>query len=230
MSNEYTKVADLGTPPWDSIAKVYMKKWGSSYGSGALVSNRHVLTAAHNVYHTRWAKRFRYGSVTLNLGHQELEWRSTRFRKNSVRWLRGYSPNNFSRDLALITLPKQASSPKYSFRMPLAGEVSRLFKQNLPLHVGGYPGMDDDLNIHHGGNTLKTSSTTDYHLDGSLIRYDVNTARGNSGGPVWFTKEGEYILAGIHVAEESQGLDNNPLDAKAVLLDSETLIEVQSWF
>ncbi len=99
------------------------------------------------------------------------------------------------------------------FRLPAPGEVVALMGSGKTLHFAGYPGSEG-----HNGRQLKGAVTTRYFRDGGLLGYDIDTATGNSGGPVWFEEGGDCILAGIHVIE-----------GKAVLLDGASLEEVNAW-
>lgn len=207
------KVANSFAVPFCWVAKVSIYKNGrfNQHGSGVLISDRHVLTAAHVVY-----------DVVRNPGEYDLD---VRLAVNGNSWLGPYraarAPDisglyrteSLDQDFAIITLarpianvadPNLKCSPLAFWGSAACGVAT----ESVPVDVAkldtqtaitaGYP-------RNQGGNALwmfsgKLGLLTEH---GATMLYDGDLSEGQSGSPVWIDQGGQLNLIGIAVARGS---------------------------
>jgi len=193
--------------PFNTVVHI-RNRWGSSWyhGSGVIVGNNDVLTAAHVTYNEErggWADETRiYPSYDPDNSNQSFYYRAN--------WLRGYtnwdedgdgqiswgdnskrSLYEIERDICLISLNEDIGSTygwmglKFDFN---GGNASKL----------GYPGKHDNNLMYDEGYIYKDS------IDNYFWYYvnDIETNPGDSGGPL-YVYSGEdlgYQVVGIHSA------------------------------
>lgn len=213
---EYSIIDDINTSPFPALAHLSTKRsfWRYRHGSGVLINNNFILTAGHNLL-SRGLDTIKKVTVTLGRNVNQHIWESQRLYVGATQVAEDFRYKNFPRDFAIIYLGDNRPDINSSFRLPNTGEIANFVNGGKTLYLAGYPGET------HGGKTPKIASSNSSRIDGGLIYYDINTAKGNSGGPVWFEHNGEFILAGIHVAEG--------VDGKAVLIDGDVFDEITSW-
>ncbi len=213
-------IPDIEMSPFPSIARLETKRATFGYGkhfhgTGSVINKRFILTAAHNIYHKKFLSSFKHAYIALGYNNgQAIRTLEKRYRLNSTRVAHGFDYKIFSRDFGIIDLGIELSSPHISFRLPEENEVKELVMEGVNLQFAGYPGE------HHGGKTLKGAScnSLEYKYDGVFLTYQIDTATGNSGGPVWFEKDDEYIIVGVHVKESA-----------AVAINTKILKDIKSW-
>ena len=164
-SNEY----DASQPPFSSICKTWSAS-GAYYldGSGFLISEDAVLTAAHNIYDVS-----KFGGYTPRV---DLEFEngekysvgSESLRVNS-NWMNSRSAAD---DYGVILLKGSIASSA-----PITLSVCEETDLNSVVTIAGY---DDD---HAVGNQHKHSSLL-HTLKEQLIFYSVDTYSGQSGSPI----------------------------------------------
>jgi V8-like Glu-specific endopeptidase len=222
MNKKQIPIENITSKPFPSIARIttirkkgfrLLSKQSVFQSTGALVNNRYLFTSAHNIFSTKfsWIE-----SAELRFGYQNgisLWDAPKKYSASSFKIAKHYNWNIFSKDYAVIDLGIDAPNQQTSFRLPKVNELIQLAQESTKLYFAGYPGAEG-----HNGQILKGATTESFSLDQKFLNYDIDTATGNSGGPVWFEKDGEYILAGIHGSE-----------GKATALVSEVLTEVNSW-
>ncbi|MBF2027366.1 MAG: serine protease [Oscillatoriales cyanobacterium C42_A2020_001] len=164
---------------------------GKSYlGTGFFVGPRTIITAGHCVYiHGQggWARQ-----IVVTPGRNEKEEPFKSFTATSFRSVKGWV-NSKSRnyDYGAIILPKSAavSSEIGAFGFASYSNASLL---NKKLNTAGYPGDKPAGTMWFHGRKAKS-------VQPRTITYDIDTAGGQSGSPVWVRgNDNKRIVVGIH--------------------------------
>jgi len=177
--------------PWRTICSLRITaKDGSRWiGTGWLVGPRTVMTAGHVVYmHSRggWAKSIEvipgrngsskpFGSCKSRHFHSVKGWTSSRNRKY---------------DYGCIVLPKNCA---YGKRLGYFGFgcYSNSTLKKLVVNLSGYPGdKPAGTQWWHARRIKAVTSRT--------LVYNIDTAGGQSGSPVWWYKNKRRYAVGIH--------------------------------
>ncbi|WP_299133861.1 trypsin-like serine protease [uncultured Tenacibaculum sp.] len=184
--------------PWRAICSLKIKaKDGTSWiGTGFLIGPRTVITAGHVVYmhkHGGWAKSIEvipgrngaskpFGSCKTSHFHSVKGWTKSKKRSN---------------DYGAIILPKNC---KFGNKVGYFGYANYNFFSLLGLKVNlsGYPGD-------------KPAGTQWWHcrriklVTPRTLVYNIDSAGGQSGSPVWKYKNGKRYVVGIHTNGSSLG-------------------------
>lgn len=259
--DERARVHDTLPVPYRWICSLDVIR-GSTYsrGSGLLVGPRHVLTAAHNIYDSRGAQPDSVHVVPArNLAAQPFgRYKAAAFTTTSRYITRPVAGSRF--DFALVTLDTDVSAMRFRsiggaplgfWSSPTAGHqtdlqpVDAAFLSGRPVVVCGYPGdMCDGRRCdpakgwkrEQQANTMWShfgSASFTAGLPGTIL-YTADTARGQSGSPVWirFTS-GRRALVGVHVNAHrvvDAATDRERVTAnRGVFLDRDTLALVRGW-
>lgn len=175
------------------------------YGSAVLYRGRYLLTAGHNLYNP-WYNRV--SSIEVRCGvtnadataapdHQLVA--GTRGRTaRGYRW-GPFNGDQFQRDFGVLRLNTPISTLQ---------PVTLLTESPSPgatVELAGYPGrpIRDALTLYAGSGRLLAP-------DRHVLRYDIVTAKGNSGGPVWIRAGNSLQLAAIHVTNSGGRAVNRP--------------------
>jgi V8-like Glu-specific endopeptidase len=161
-------------------------------GSAVLYRGEYLLTAAHNLYNPWYNPVER---VEVRCGVTNADGPAP---DQVVRGLRGatargyrwglFNADQFQFDFAVLHLngPIATSAP-----ISLASATAPV---GSPAELVGYPGGDIA-----NGFLLHRARGTVVGRERNVIRYDIESATGNSGGPVWIVAGGSPRLIGIHV-------------------------------
>ncbi len=196
--DERVRITATTTYPWRAIVALRMTAQDGSrwIGSGYLVGPRTVITAGHCVFmheHGGWAKSI---EVIAGLNDASRPYGSviaTDFR-SVTGWTQSKNRNN---DYGAIILPANARLGDTVGYFGFAVRDDNYLKANA-LNVGGYPGDK-------GGNQLWWMAQKASSVSARVITYQIDTAGGQSGCPVW-VKVGESRYAvGIHTNGHSSG-------------------------
>lgn len=170
---------------------------GEYGGSGVLVGPHHILTAGHNVYSPitkDWVKK-----VVVRPGLNES---SANFGEHSAtkvytfkEWIKDQNP---SFDMALITLGHSIGL-ETGWAGLLVDNDETL--KDEAIHVTGYPGDK-------GFNQLWTMSHKVKKFEPERIYYEIDTNKGQSGGPIWVNKYGPFLV-GVHTHGETNLYEGN---------------------
>ena len=174
--------------------------------AGTLFDGEYLITAGHNLYDSSWSKLLNVevmcksadgGAVTSVVLSDQI---------GKTRSVEKYNVNNhsFSYDFAFLRLSERINVAE-SIRLPSRFDINELNE----IEVAGYPGGA----LRHGKGKVEHPAPSDH-----TFYYDVDTAKGMSGGAVWSTYDGKDILAGIHVAE-----------GRARILDEGLLNDFDRW-
>jgi V8-like Glu-specific endopeptidase len=183
-----------------TIHRKFLMFSSQSSGSAVVYQGKYLITAAHNIYQ----QRSRVTKIIVRCGVTNIAGRAQFFEEvTSDKFFEaaeGYSPvplgsKDFGDDYGVIKLEK-----------PVAGAI------NLPLidggaaaisvELAGYPGRD----IAYADRLYSARTTANFGGDASaFLEYAINTAKGNSGGPVFALGAGGQVraIAGIHVTNST---------------------------
>ncbi len=169
-----------------------------SYGSAVVVDGKYLVTAAHNLADYPLLNRLISVEVTCNVVLAAEASPTVTLNRNEIishrrvpeyAW-RIYKRNNkFENDYAFLFLGKEINVPT-----ELNMDSSITLKKGDNVQISGYPGGDIC-----DSNTLYTGEGVVADIDSNLVTYTIHTAKGNSGGPVWVTKNDKKYLQAIHV-------------------------------
>jgi V8-like Glu-specific endopeptidase len=184
--------------PWRAICSLKIKaRDGSNWiGTGWLVGHRTVITAGHCVYiHNRggWARE-----IEVIPGRNGTRRPYGSCKSSSLRSVKGWTRSKKrSHDYAGIILPRSCD---YGRRLGYFGygNYSTGTLRNLTVNVSGYPGdKPAGTQWWHARKIKRVTSRT--------IVYNIDTAGGQSGAPVWRIKNGKRYAVGIHTNGSSSG-------------------------
>jgi|GEM_PF-2455022 len=190
---------------------------GTNYhGSAALIDNRWLLTAAHNVFDYPASK---LTALTVKCGEARIDDTDMSVTLNRAQiedaisvpayesyWIN--NPKKFEFDYAFIDLGRTLPT-RSSFQLQSA---DRFGASAGPVHIGGYPGGT----ITPDGKSLYKGTSKNSYIDRNMMEYDIYTATGNSGGPVWIetdTPGKTYEIVAVHVTNSGGRVVNDRMIA-----------------
>ncbi len=184
--------------PWRAICSLRMKsKTGKNYiGTGWFVSPRTIITAGHCIYfHNEggWAQEI---TVMPGRNGNSLPYGScvARSFRSVTGWTRDKG-RNF--DYGAIILPANCRLGARTGYFGYAYMSDNSLK-NKYLNLSGYPG--DKPSGTQWFHSRRVKGVTD-----RTITYEIDTAGGQSGSPVWYINNGNRYAAGIHTNGHSSG-------------------------
>lgn len=197
-SDDRIQITDTTLFPWRAICSLRIRAGdGTSWiGTGWLVSNRVVMTAGHCVYmrdHGKWAR-----SIEVIPGRNGGAFPFGSIMSTSFGSSRGWAEKTLSEyDYGAILLPPNAIGARVG-HFGFANE-SDADLGGTQLNLSGYPGDKNPAGTQwwHAQPTASAESRT--------IRYGIDTMAGQSGAPVWRSKNGSRYVVGIH----TNGLSTN---------------------
>lgn len=172
----------------------------TSTGSAALVDGRYLITAAHNVADYPAGNRLQSVEVRCNVAAAESAPADVVLNRTEIadrvtvpsyEWRAHSKDKKYEFDYAFVDLGRDLG-----IRGEFVLDPSVLPESGDAVHVGGYPGdgISDAYTLHQG-----TGRVT--HRDHNLVTYEMRTATGNSGGPVWLMRDERPHLVAVHVAD-----------------------------
>ena len=178
-------------PIFESVCHLKIRRrvalfFHSTYtGSAVLYRGRYLLTAGHNVYQDRSA----IASIEVRCGSANA--RKAPIDEKVEAWqtidASGYAGSPFSRDFGVIRLDNEIVVSR-----PIQLSSS-LLEDNIDIQFAGYPGGP-----HDGWSLFAATGKVTSQAFG-VAKYDIETFKSNSGGPVWRnTIDGPELVA-IHV-------------------------------
>lgn len=175
------RVVNPEVAPWRAICLVRVAgKAGQYLGTGVFVSPRSVLTAAHLVDEAE--------SVVVQTGSGRT-WRAKEWKVPS-RW-RTLDP---PADYALILFDRDVETASFALGPTAPEELP-----GLEVATAGYPGDKPAATLWYSTGQIRGVTP-------GRITYDLVTAPGMAGAPVWRRGERERaVMIGIHVGSGSEG-------------------------
>lgn len=184
--------------PWRSICSLLVTAQDGSrwIGTGWLVGHRTVITAGHVIYiHSRggWVK-----SVEVIPGRNGSSRPYGSCRSSNLRSVKGWTKSKKrSHDYGAIILPKNCA---YGKRVGYFGygNYGKSTLKNLTVNLSGYPGDKPAGTQWWDARKIKS-------VNSRTLVYNIDTAGGQSGSPVWQIQNGKRYAVGIHTNGSSSG-------------------------
>lgn len=204
-----------------------------SRSSGCLIDGRYVLTTAHSLVELNLAK---VTGVEVVVGQADVSRRDGNLvgdggweisseylaRQGLLKGTYESSSDGLIRcDYCLVDLGKRLGGGN-SFRF--LERAGRSVVVGDRVKVAGYPGDAKRLPGATGKHLYEAEGRIT-EVKGNLFGYQVETAKGMSGGPVWVEKGGQRFLVGIHVGSDLAGIGG----AVALAVNESFLREWDGW-
>lgn len=191
-----TEVVDTTVAPYKSIVLLIMKYGNTLYrGTGFMIKDNVVLTAAHNLYDLSLEKPADEVYI-IGAPKDAAHVRTYTRLKISLEYVSGGSQggrydwglikmNNSMTDLGTINVSKAMDIPDTFFDDVL---------------IAGYPGVAQGTST---TNMWEADGSANYYHASEVMEYTISTSGGNSGSPVMVYYGGCRTAIGIHVLGSS---------------------------
>ena len=175
----------------------------STGGTGFIVGDHVIATAAHCVYNTSFESKMDIYTYS----------KSGELSGDMLTAVEAHVPQSYTSsfstqyDYALITVEDDLSEDNgyFHFKLGTAYNAVSPYFSNIPIYVTGYPSvLGDDNSIHNPTFSLYTGEGKVINLDNNssyasnnkqILYYDVDTTWGDSGAPV-------YAIIGSQIGNE----------------------------
>jgi V8-like Glu-specific endopeptidase len=196
--DDRVRIAPTTSFPWRAICSLQITAQDNSkwIGTGFLVGRRTLITAGHCVYmhaHGGWVKSVRV-IPGRDAAKQPFGACTATILKSVTGWTSGHKREY---DYGAIVLPLNCLFGQKVGYFGVAA-LSNASLQNKTANLSGYPGdKPSGTQWYHARGIKKVNSQT--------LVYDVDTAGGQSGAPVWLYNSGKRTVVGIHTNGHLQG-------------------------
>jgi V8-like Glu-specific endopeptidase len=215
-SDDRVRIRETGQFPWRVVCALRIHSTsGEQYvGTGWLAGPRTVITAGHCVYLDAmggWAER-----VEISPARNGRDRPFSSIASREFQSVRGWTiDGKREHDYAAIILPADQAVPEAGHFGYAVYDASSLL--GAYLNVSGYPADKDD-------GTQWWSARTSRKVDDTRIWYDVDTAAGQSGAPVWRLdpKSHRRVVVGIHTNGAETG-------NSATRINPEVFANIERW-
>jgi V8-like Glu-specific endopeptidase len=205
MPNIQVHPDNVHKSPFNAIVrfKTYRRFSRKPYiSTGFFIGPNHILTAGHNFY-SKWRKVVSsYASIAEHRGGriakiENFHHSKSAFVSPAFNSRRTWNSKNRD-DYCLIKLEQEIANQSL-FSLPKVNAPKIL--KGTQVWVAGYPSIKQHPSFNGKDMHWGTGEFLGYDDDGATFKYDVDTAGGNSGGPVFIEGgAGEFVAIGIHVA------------------------------
>ena len=216
-ADDRVQIHETATSPWSGICHLGITAPDGQrfIGTGWLISPRCVITAGHCVFIRGaggWAKSiqvtagrnggsFPFGQVT-----------ATQF-SALPRWV-SFNDRNFDCGCIILPKPFRASNGAQPFTFRYAAKSDDAIRARA-LNLSGYPGDKGGITQWFHARGAKTAA-------GTVITYDIDSAGGQSGSPVWHLENGVRTAVGIHT-------NGSPLGNSATRITAALKAQLDEW-
>lgn len=194
--DDRVQVKQTNAQPWRRICHLSIStKTGSSFlGTGFFIGPRTIATAGHCVYmknHGGWAKQ-----IVVTPGRNGNSKPFPSVTATQFRSVRGWLAGKRDCDYGAILLPRSFNNPAFGAFGFDAWPDEQL--RGAKLNLAGYPGDKPPGTMWYHGRVATG-------LSQRVITYDIDTAGGQSGSPVWVKRGDSRIVVGVHTNGASGG-------------------------
>ncbi|MHA2391596.1 MAG: trypsin-like serine peptidase [Promethearchaeota archaeon] len=188
--DDRVRVTPTNLYPWSTIVKLYIT-WGSynTFGTGAIIDKKHVLTAGHCVYsHSRggWADTIKVVPGADN-GYEPYGHAWAINMRSYFGWINDADGEH---DFAVLTLDRDIGLQTGWMELYTAIPSSSIYTGLL--NTAGYP-----YDLGNGKNMYWTSDDGNYANEHNHW-YFLDTAGGQSGSPIWRYDGVNRFILSIH--------------------------------
>ncbi|MFX0023698.1 MAG: trypsin-like serine protease [Candidatus Hermodarchaeota archaeon] len=197
-----TRITDTSIYPWSTIVKLEIRAADNSLfiGSGAMLDAYHVLTCGHCVYihdNGGWASQVRVIPGKAGASRPFGVAYATYYRTYD-EWILSEMPEH---DWAVITLDRTIGNQTGWMGRRTAFWTDPIYTGTL--HIAGYPAdLDNGEYMYYDSDVGDRASNFNHW-------YWMDTAGGQSGGPVWQEVNGSYYILTVNAYEYEFGADAN---------------------
>ncbi|OJW49683.1 MAG: hypothetical protein BGO67_04060 [Alphaproteobacteria bacterium 41-28] len=188
--------------PWCAHGHMVMDYGGSYYiGSGTLIGEKYVITAAHNLYDRKSC------SIPLSIKfYPGMKGRKTPYVSEAEYIIFHSRYKNLTNnqvkddDLGIIKLKNPLGKETGYLGLKVLSDTDL---DDIMINITGYPGD------YASGTLMYTMSGPVKLITSERIYYDIDTAPGQSGSGIWISEDGEYWIIGVHTYGDNEGKELN---------------------
>jgi glutamyl endopeptidase len=207
--DQRVRIHETDKYPWRPIChlRIHARGGDEFIGTGWMISPRTIVTAGHCVYHPTiggWADRVVVSAARNGRDRPFSSVVATKFHT-----VRGWTDDcEREHDYAVICLDQDDGLPEVGQLGYAVYATATLLGSYV--NLAGYPADKDD------GTTLWWSARRSAHVDAHVLRYDADTAAGQSGAPVWRLdpSSGRRVVVGIHTNGAQTGNSATRINAR----------------
>ncbi len=223
-ADDRVRITATTATPWSGIChlSITARNGQRFLGTGWLIAPRCIITAGHCV-HIRsaggWASHV---DVTAGRNGATAPFGTIRSARLSAlpRWV-SHQDRNF--DCGCIILPRPFRSPSgatpFNFRYAAKSDAAIRARA---LNIAGYPGDLPRTPPPATGTTMWFHARGAKAVSPTVITYDIDTAGGQSGSPVWHLESNVRTAVGIHT-------NGSPLGNSATRITPAIKAQLDAW-